>query len=338
MRAPLWFVLFPTLILAQTYTIQKSNTTENLRGLSSPSSQVVWASGTHGTYLRSTDGGKSWQVARVAGAEELDFRDVEAFDENVAYLLSAGPGEQSRIYKTIDGGKSWVLQFANREPKGFFDCMGFWDRNHGIAVGDPVEGKFEVITTNDGGETWNPAPGHAMPAALEGEGAFAASGSCISVQGTSNVWFATGGKAARVFHSTDAGKSWTVVDTPIVHGNDSTGIFSIAFRDEKHGIIAGGDYKEPGRKRPNLAFTEDGGHTWSLARISPQWYVSAVALDLTKHGPAIFVVGSAHEGYAKRIAARSWKKIWDLNLNAVAFYAPGKVIAVGPKGAIVSYY
>ena len=182
----------------------KSGTAENLRGISVVSAKVAWASGTHGTYLRTRDGGNSWQAAQVPGAEGLDFRDVEAFGSDAAYLLAAGPGEQSRIYKTTDGGAQWKLQFTNTNPKGFFDCMAFWDREHGIAVGDPVgddAGKlrFEVLVTADGGAHWDVSATKAMPEAVEGEGAFAASGTCVAVQGKKNVWFVTGGKVARVF-------------------------------------------------------------------------------------------------------------------------------------------
>src|SRR6202142_4398167 len=184
-------VLLVIPLAAQNPTTQKSNTTENLRGVSVLSNKVAWASGTHGTYLRTTNGGDSWQAAQVPGAEALDFRDVEAFSEDLAYLLSAGPGEQSRIYKTTDAGKTWALQFANKNPKGFFDCMAFWDRDHGIAVGDPVadpSGKlrFELIATADGGKNWNPLPPDSLPPAVEGEGAFAASGTCIAVQRKTN--------------------------------------------------------------------------------------------------------------------------------------------------------
>nr|MBA3916599.1 glycosyl hydrolase [Terriglobales bacterium] len=105
----------------QVYSTLNSGTTENLRGVSAASPLVVWASGTHGTYLRTTDSGNTWTVRQVPGAEALDFRDVEAFGSNLAYLLSAGPGDQSRIYKTRDGGRTWVLQFTNREPTGFLD-------------------------------------------------------------------------------------------------------------------------------------------------------------------------------------------------------------------------
>ena len=328
-------------LFAQNPNVQQSNTTENLRGISVVDDQIAWASGTHGTYLRTTDGGNSWRAVQLSGAESLDFRDVEAFSANFAYLLSAGPGEQSRIYKTIDAGKNWALQFTNKNQEGFFDCMVFWDRDHGIAVGDPVPDnsgklKFELIATEDGGENWKAIPPDQLPPAVKGEGAFAASGTCIAVQGSSNVWFATGGKVARVFRSADAGKTWSVADTPIVHGPDSAGIFSIAFRDAMHGVIAGGDYKHPEQDGPNPAFTDDGGVTWKLSPISPQAYFSAIAFAQPAGGKAVLVVGSARSAYADDITKKSWQKIWDLNLNALSVGPSGKAIAVGPKGAIVS--
>jgi photosystem II stability/assembly factor-like uncharacterized protein len=332
-------IFFVTTLVAQSPIAQKSNTTENLRGISVLSDKVAWASGTAGTYLRTTDGGNSWQPAQVPGAEALDFRDVEAFTADLAYLLGAGPGEHSRIYKTTNAGKSWTLQFTNQNPKGFFDCMAFWDENHGIAVGDPVADnsgklKFELISTQDGGKNWKALSD--TPSALEGEGAFAASGTCIAVQGAANVWFATGGKAARVFHSANAGKSWTVADTPIIHGPDSTGVFSIAFRDAIHGVIAGGDYKHPDQDGPNLAFTTDGGLTWTLSPISPQKYFSAVAFAKPHAGSAaILLVGSSQATYENDIALKSPQKSWTWNLNALSVSPSGGATAVGPKGLIV---
>ena len=336
-------LLLATSLLAQNRTIQKSNTTENLRGASAVSNQVAWASGAHGTYLRTIDGGNSWQAAQVPGAESLDFRDVEAFSADFAYLLSAGPGDQSRIYKTTDAGKNWTLQFTNKDPKGFFDCMAFWDRDHGIALGDPIadnSGKlrFELISTEDGGKNWKPIPPGTLPPAVEGEGAFAASGTCITVQGNANVWFATGGKVARVFRSTNAGKTWAVADTPMIHGRDSTGIFSIAFRDHIHGVVAGGDYKHPEQVGPNLAFTNDGGLTWKLSALSPQTYFSAVAFAQPgSGGTAVLVAGTTRVAYADDIAKKSWQRTWDLNLNALSISPTGEAVAVGPKGLIVHF-
>src|SRR5690348_6384984 len=186
---------------AAQWRAQQSNTTADLRGLSVVSPWVVWASGTRGTYLRTTDGGATWQAGAVPGAAELDFRDVEAFDANTAYLLSIGKDRQSRIYKTTDGGAHWTLQFTNRLPEAFFDAMAFWDRDHGVAMSDPVSGRFVMIVTDNGGRTWTDVPGTNIPAATAGEGGFAASGTCIVAQGQANAWFVTGGAVARVFRS-----------------------------------------------------------------------------------------------------------------------------------------
>jgi len=332
LRSLLSFAL-TSLCFAQVHLLQTSNTTENLRGVSAVSPTVVWASGTHGTYLRTINSGNTWTPATVPGAEGLDFRDVEAFSADQAYLLAAGPGDQSRIYKTSDAGKSWALQFTNREPKGFYDCMAFWDRNHGIAVGDPVNGKFELLVTEDG-TNWKALTSTGLPPAIEGEGAFAASGTCITVQGDSNVWFATGGKAARVFRSRDRGKTWTVTETPIVHGNDSSGIFSIWFGDDKHGAVAGGDYRHPEQGGPNLAYTEDGGASWTLSPLKPQAYFSAVG-HMKPHGAHdLLAVGSAHAGFTDGAKQKNWLIWLDTNLNAISFAGTDTAWAVGPQGTI----
>jgi photosystem II stability/assembly factor-like uncharacterized protein len=189
--------------LAQ-WQAQETHTTESFRGLSVFNQKVIWASGTHGTYIFTTNSGAEWTAAQVPGAESLDFRGVKAF-ESEAYLLAAGPGDKSRIYRSRHLGEHWELQFTNPDPKGFFDCMAFFDKRHGIVVGDPVNGKFQILRTNNGGADWQYSDPLRMPAAIEGEGAFAASNSCLATEGKKNVWFATGGTVTRVFRSTDSG-------------------------------------------------------------------------------------------------------------------------------------
>jgi photosystem II stability/assembly factor-like uncharacterized protein len=147
---------------------QSSGTTARLRGVSAVSSTVAWASGSDGVYLKTIDGGARWRAATVPGAETLDFRDVEAFDADTAYLLSIGDGEHSRIYKTTDGGEHWNLQFTNRNPKAFFDAMAFWDAGRGVAVSDSVDGRFVIIKTTDGGASWKEIPPEKLPPALAG--------------------------------------------------------------------------------------------------------------------------------------------------------------------------
>jgi photosystem II stability/assembly factor-like uncharacterized protein len=331
----LWPLAVVSLALAQAPTPLSSNTTESLRGLSVVSQQIIWASGTHGTYLRSVDGGETWFASQVPGAESLDFRDVQAFSSDEAYLLSAGPGEQSRIYKTDDAGKTWRLQFINPEPEGFFDCMAFWDPKHGIAVGDPVDGRFALISTEDGAH-WSFLAAPFGPRSLAEEGSFAASGTCLAVQGENDVWFVTGVNAARVFHSSNRGQTWSAADAPLMHDGSSAGIFSIAAGRNGFAVIAGGDYQHPERDGLKLAYTEDGGMTWTASPLAPQSFFSAVALDPANNG-RFLALGSTRAGYALDIRDTQWRAFWDTNLNAVAFAGPGVAFGVGPKGAIVRF-
>jgi photosystem II stability/assembly factor-like uncharacterized protein len=363
-------IFFPVLTLIPAVAqsgprVQISHTTEGLRGVSVVSRQVAWASGTHGTYLRTNDGGRTWTAAQVPDAGALDFRAVVAFSADEAFLMSAGPGEQSRIYHTSDGGKLWQLQFTNKNPKGFFDSMAFWDSKHGVVLGDPIPDesgkmKVEVLLTDDR-QNWRAVPPAQRPAAVEGEGAFAASNSCIAIASSdsgsaSDIWFATGGKVARVFHSGDRGRSWEVFDTPMVHGPESAGIFSIAFRDARHGVIAGGDYKHPNDDGANLAFTDDGGKTWTLSRLHPLAYFSAVAYDRRVNEAEMREGMSEKTARVKPIAAErifivgqdfvfdfrppdnprriNGKKKMGIRFNAASAYPEGGVLVVGPKGAI----
>jgi len=304
----------------------------DLRGLCAVSAKVAWASGTKGTFARTIDGGDTWLVRTVPGAEKLDFRDVEAFGADTAYLMSAGPGDASRIYKTTDAGKTWILQFKNPEREGFLDAIAFWDASNGIGLGDPVKGRFQLIVTDDGGVTWKQLAASDLPAALPHEGAFAASGTCLVTHGESDVWFCTGGaRMARVLHSHDRGRHWTVTNTPIRAGIDSAGIFSLAFRDGKHGIIVGGDYRKPDDSGANAAVTSDGGRTWSLiGRVLP--YRSCVAWAPDRW----IAVGTSGSDYSLDDGI-TWKPLDRKNYNSVAFTRGGEGWAVGPGGRIAKF-
>src|ERR1700752_1403918 len=248
------------------WTSLSTGVSARLRGVSAVNDRVAWASGTSGTVLRTIDGGVSWQPLTVPGAGKLDFRDIDAVDERTAFVLSIGPGEQSRIYKTSDAGTTWMEQFVNRDPKAFFDAMAFWDAKRGIAVSDSVDGQFVILTTTDGGATWTRVPGTALPPALPNEGFFAASGTNVAVLAPNHVWIGTGAAASsRVLRSKDGGRTWALAQTPVASG-PSAGIFSIAFADATHGIVVGGDYKAESVANDNAAVTSDGGATWTLVK------------------------------------------------------------------------
>jgi len=311
---------------------QSINTDADFRGVCAVGPKVAWVSGTKGTYGRTTDGGKTWSVGTVAGAEKLDFRDVEAFGETTAYLLSAGPGEASRIYKTTDGGKTWSLQFKNAEPNAFFDAVAFWDSSNGIALSDPVKGRFPLIVTTDGGANWKPLAEKTLPAALPNEGAFAASGTCLVTRGENDVWFCTGSaKTARVFRSTDRGQNWTVSETPLTAGVESAGIFSVAFRDRDHGVIVGGDYRKPNDAGPSAATTSDGGKTWALVGQSLP-FRSGVAWAKDR-----WVAVGTSGSHVSSDNGATWKPLDRENYNSVSFDSTGEGWAVGPKGRIAKF-
>ena len=276
-----WRLLFAIALLAaaQSWTPVTSGTTANLRGVSA-NSKAVWISGDKGAVRKTTDSGQTWRAVSPPGVADLDFRDIEAIDDRTAFLMSSGEGPKSRIYKTTDGGATWILLTTNLEPKGFWDCMSFWDPTHGIIVGDPVDGKFTVLTTSDG-STWQSLKG---PAANKDEGAFAASGTCVFTRGTREAWFGTGGLGgARVFHTTDAGQTWSVAKTSMRHDSPSAGIFSLAFSDALNGIAVGGDYMKPEESAGTLAITNDGGKTWNADTLPG--YRSAIAGGLAT-GPS----------------------------------------------------
>lgn len=241
-----------------------------MRGVHAVDANTIWASGSKGTVLLSTDAGKTWSTRDVTGAEGLDFRSVFAFSVSKAYVLSSGDKEKSKLFRTDDGGQHWTLLYTSTE--GFLDGLKFWDAKHGIILGDPVGGSFVILTTADGGQTWQR---RTLPAAQPDEGAFAASNSSIAIHGKKEAWFGTSG--ARVFHTQDGGATWTVAQTPIRHDGKSVGIFSLFFNDAKHGISVGGDYTKAQEDAHNVALTVDGGRTWTEPASRPHGYRSAVA-------------------------------------------------------------
>lgn len=309
------------------WTMQTSGVTARLRGVSAVSERIAWASGASSTVLRTVDGGQTWQKLAVT-PEALDFRDIDAIDAMTAYILSIGNGPASRIYKTTDAGRTWTLQYKNEDPKAFFDAMSFWDANNGIVFGDSIDGQLYVMTTADGGRVWSRVPAADLPPALENEGAFAASGTNIAVFGNSHAWIGTGaGAKARVLHTSDRGRTWQVADTPLAAGA-SAGIFSIAFRDAKHGVIAGGDYRKEQEAIDNLAATNDGGITWTLVKGLSGFRSVVTYVPGTK---MLVALGPSGGDYSMD-DGRTWSRIDGPGFDTFSF-VPGKSVGWGAGAA-----
>ncbi|MGB7202937.1 MAG: hypothetical protein WBD16_11855 [Pyrinomonadaceae bacterium] len=314
---------------------QTVDTTASLRGLSVVSEKIVWASGTGGTVIRTVDGGKTWWVMTIPGAEKLDFRDIEAFDEHTAYVLSIGNGESSQVYKTTDG-RTWSLVFKNTDEKAFFDALACRDRDNCLALSDPVNGRFILLGPNRGVtlsrtkqiQSASFFQDYSGPVAEEGEAAFAASGTCLVTQGFYKTFIVTGGKNARVFQRTYDG-NWTISDPGFAKGTPGSGIFSIAMFDLKKGVIVGGNYEKPDEAKDNLAFTTDGGETWKLGS-GLSGYRSAVTYVNKK---TIIAVGTNGSDIT-RDGGKTWKMLGKEDLNAVQSKGRKATWAVGPKGRV----
>lgn len=257
---------------------QETGVKSSLRGVSAVSDQVAWASGSRGTVIRTINGGSTWENVSIPEADTLDFRDVEGFDANTAIVMSAGL--PAVIYKTTDGGQTWQQKYFSTAEGTFYDAMDFWNDQEGIAFGDAIDSRLLILKTTDGGESWKELPFEQRPQALEGQGGFAASGTCLRTLGENQVYIGLGGKEASLFYSFDKGETWGKTITPIQSGESTEGIFSIDFKDELNGLMVGGDYRGDSLTKINAAYTTDGGRNWFpvMAGMKPNGYRSGVAV------------------------------------------------------------
>lgn len=317
-----------TLAAAPVWTPQLTGVNARLRGVSAVSDKVAWASGSAGTVVRTTDGGDTWKQVTVPNAAKLDFRDIDAFSDKVAYILSIGNGELSRIYKTTDGGASWTAQLTNTDPKVFLDAMAFWSADRGIAYSDSIDGQFVIYRTTDG-RTWNRIPADALPPAFPNEGAYAASGTNVAIHGKHDVWIAT--TASRVLHSADGGTTWSIAQTPVAT-SAAAGIFSVAFRDSLHGIAVGGDYQKELEAVANAAVTSDGGKTWTLSN-GLTGYRSVVAY--VPRSKSSWIAVGPRGADMTHDDGKTWSALGGAGFDTFGFAPRGKVgWGAGARGSI----
>lgn len=219
---------------------------------------TVIVGGSGSRVYRSTNGGKIWAQVTVSDAE-LDFRDVEQAADGSWTLMSAGSGVASSLFRSTDDGKTWQKVFANEVPTAFFNGLDFWSDGRGMVIGDPLEGKLDLLVTSDNGESWKRITG---PEMAEGEYGFAASGTGIVAGPEGRAWIATGAAASRVLMTSDFGQTWSSAETGLRHGTESSGIFSFASSGDR-AIVVGGNYLKPNVSDNNCAISSDGGRSWT---------------------------------------------------------------------------
>lgn len=315
------------------WAVQASGTTAGLRGVSAVNDRTVWASGANGTVLRTLDGGATWTVIPVPGAEKTDFRDIEAFGPDEAVIM--GIDRPARIFRTTDGGRAWVSAYFDDTPGIFLDGMAFLDDRNGLAFGDPMGGRFFVIRTADGGASWTPLPEESRPVAHEGEAAFAASGTSVFAGGR-GVWLVTGGTVSRVWRSEEGGLGWEPIPSGLLQGLSSAGGFSVALLDRRTGIAVGGDYRAEAASAGNASVSADGGRTWTpVGDGRPGGFREAVAFVPGAKPPVAVTVGPSGSDVSLDLG-RTWRPIESpAGFHSLSFAKRGRAgWAVGRNGLI----
>jgi photosystem II stability/assembly factor-like uncharacterized protein len=332
MKKILWCLLWaPFFCAAQSVTFKPltENNKTSLRGLSLVNEKIIWLSGSNGSVARSVDGGETFEWLKPKGYEKLDFRDIEAFDDQHAIIVNAG--SPAYILKTTDGGKNWTEHYKNLDSAIFLDGMGFWGKDKGLIFGDPIQNKMQLVKTVDAGQSWQDIASNLTVNLAEGEAAFAASGSTIKTLAGGKVWIATGGKVSNIYFSADYGQNWKVFKCPILQGENSTGPFSIDFYDKKHGVAVGGNYLKDKENSNNILLTADGGQTWHKPEVPVSGYRSGVAYLNAKVLVATGTSGTdiSYDG------GHNWKKISDKSFNVIQSLKKGNgFILAGEKGDV----
>lgn len=326
---------YPVTRPSLTWDLKPTNSTQQFRGLSPISRDTVWVSGTNSTVLLTTNGGTSWTNVSPSPSLEnstlFQFRDIEAFSAKSAVVLSIGEANASRIYKTVDSGRTWIPTFINTEPTAFYDCMAFENKKHGLAMSDPVDGKFRLIETWDGGAKWKVVDPAGIPAALTGEFGFAASGTCI--EAAAGRWYiGSGGVDPGRIYRSDDGHKWKVSNSSIA-GGAAAGVFSVRFKDEKNGIAVGGDYENPAENVNNAAWSKDGGKTWQKAESFPGGYRSGVSW-VPGRGRTAVAVGTSGSDITYD-GGKNWQTVGNGTFDAVECVSKSTCWAAGSGGRVV---
>lgn len=306
-------------------------TTASFRGLSVVDDRVVWASGTRGTVIHTTDGGTTWSVDSIPNGGAFDLRGIHARNDRIAHVAATA----GRIWRTKDGGKTWSLQYQAADTSMFLDAIVFVNDRVGMALGDPMGGRFVLLVTRNGGDTWAEAATASRPEAMEGEAAFAASGTSLVFAGQRHGWLGTGGSVARVFRTRDGGASWSVSPSAIP-GGGSAGVFSVAFVDSLRGVVVGGDYQLPDSASSTASFTSDGGATWQPAATFPRGFRSGVAVRQRRDELIAIAVGTTGSDIS-RDGGRTWSPLDATAFNAIQFAPSGVAFAVGARGRVARH-
>lgn len=313
--------------------VQASGVDGLLIGLDAASESVVWAGGVGGQWLRTIDGGSRWEGGIVPGADSLQFRDVHAVDAQTAYLLSIGTGSDSRVYRTDDGGETWSVLFQNEDPEGFYDCFDFWSPDRGVLIGDEVELEMSIQRTENG-RSWERVPPSQLPAAQEGEGSFAASGTCLTAGPEGRAWaVASNPDHARLLRTQDYGATWSV-DTLPVTTRAGVGPQTVAVATADRWAVLTGGYDSEADD-VGFVLTGDAGRTWQV-RPKPPFEVGVWGAAWVPAESPNTLVAVGPDGIAVTTdAGARWTQVDDADYWTLTFGSERVGWAAGRGGRIV---
>ena len=313
-----------------------TQTKASLRGLAAVSKEIAWACGSKGTVVQTLDGGKTWQRLSLPNLQETEIRSIHSWDGDKAIVATAG--QPALILKTIDRGVTWKTTYENKSPQAFFDGMRFWNSSSGIAFSDPVDGGLLIVTTKDGGDSWQPIDPKAIPEIDLGEAGFAASNSSLHTFDSQLAWIGLGGGSvgpSRIFQTKDGGKTWSAHLVPSIVRGTSSGIFSIAFENELHGVAVGGDYNKTTSDAGNIAVTTDGGLNWRVSQTNrPRGFRSAVVAvrSVGSGSSKTSWVACGPSGCEKSTDGEKWDSLSDVGFHTLSVASDGTVWAAGSEG------
>jgi photosystem II stability/assembly factor-like uncharacterized protein len=321
-------------VLAQKVTVLQQGRATSLRGLSIVNDKIAWVSGSKGHIASTKDGGRTWNWQQVKGYEQSDFRDIEAFSDKEAIVMSSGT--PALILRTIDGGLSWQVKYHNRDTSVFFDAMDFKGK-YGCVMGDPINGRFVIFETFDKGINWKQRDPLKSPTGKQGEAAFAASGTCLTINKSglmrnNELMLVSGGSSTNIMFALSTAKKWVQQPLPIAHGISSAGAFSVA-TDSKHWVVVGGDYTHDQHTDSTACYSDNAGKTWKIAKITPGFQSCVEYISGSKY----LSTGTAGTYYSKD-GGINWTKIDANSFNVCIKAKSGKLILlIGNNGRIATY-
>jgi photosystem II stability/assembly factor-like uncharacterized protein len=315
---------------AQHVEVLQQGNPASIRGLSVVDDKVAWVSGSKGTIAITKDGGKTWDWQQVKGFEKSDFRDIEAFSSKEAILMSSGT--PALILKTTDGGQNWKVKYQNTDTACFFDAMDFSDRLTGYVLGDPIDGKFVLMETKNGGETWYPF--RKSPNALRDEAAFAASGTCLRANKT-KLNIVTGGTRSRLLEYSAGSNLWDYSPLPIVSGKSSQGAFSFAASaNGSLRVFVGGDYADDKKTDSVASYITPHSNLIKSASQGPAGFQSSVEYI---SGETFLSTGTPGSNLTTD-GGKSWTKIDDSSYNVCRKAKHGKLVLLAGNGGKIGIF